>query len=50
MAFAANHQQTVGQKLYPLHREAWGQLLKLVHGLLAQGHPCEHVLERLMPA
>ena len=48
--FAANHQQTVGQKLYSLQREALGQLLKLVHGLFAPGHPCEHVLERLMPA
>jgi hypothetical protein len=49
-AFAANHQQTVGQKRYTLHRDAWGQLLQLVHGLFAQGHPCKHVLERLMPA
>src|SRR5574339_224483 len=49
-AFAANHQQTVGQKLYTLHRDALGQLLQLVHGLFAQGHPCAHVLERLMPA
>src|SRR5512143_940393 len=49
-AFAANHQQTVGQKLYTLQREALGQLLQLVHGLFVQGHPCEHVLERLMPA
>lgn len=48
--FAANHQQTVGQKLYTLHRQALGQLLQLVHGLFAHGHPCEHVLERLMPA
>lgn len=49
-AFAANHQQTVGQKLYPLQRAALGQLLQWVHGLFVQGHPCEHVLERLMPA
>jgi hypothetical protein len=49
-AFAANQQQTVGQKLYTLHRDALGQLLRLVHGLFAQGHPCEQVLERLMPA
>src|SRR5512135_3219478 len=48
--FAANHQQTIGQKLYTLQRESLGQLLRLVHGLFAQGHPCEHVLERLMPA
>jgi hypothetical protein len=27
-----------------------GQLLQLVHGLFAPGHPCEQVLERLMPA
>jgi hypothetical protein len=50
LAFAANHQQTIGQKLYTLQRDALGQLLKLVHGLFAQGHPCEQVLERLMPA
>jgi hypothetical protein len=50
LAFAANPQQTVGQKLSTLHRDALGQLLQLVHGLFAQGHPCEHVLERLMPA
>jgi hypothetical protein len=49
-AFAANRQPTVGQKLYTLHRDALGQLLRLVHGLFAQGHPCEQVLERLMPA
>jgi hypothetical protein len=47
---AVDHQQTVGQKLYTLHRDALGQLLRLVHGLFAQGHPCEQVLERLMPA
>lgn len=44
-AFAATHQQTVGQKLYTLQQEALGQLLQLVHGLFAQGHPCEQVLE-----
>src|SRR5512143_276952 len=49
-AFAEDDQQTVGQKLYTLTREALGQLLQLVHGLFVQGHPCEHVLERLMPA
>ena len=48
--FAANHQQTIGQKLYTLQRDALGQWLQLVHGLFAQAHPCEHVLERLMPA
>ena len=48
--FAANHLQTVGQKLYTLQRDALGQLLQLVQGLFAQGHPCEQVLERLMPA
>jgi hypothetical protein len=50
LAFAAHQQQTVGQKRYTLHRDALGQLLRLVHGLFAPGHPCEQVLERLMPA
>lgn len=43
-------QQTVGQKLHTLTRDALGQLLHLVQELFAQGQPYEHVLERLMPA
>lgn len=49
-AFAENHQQTVGQKLYTLTRNALEQVLQLAHGLFAHGYPCEYVLERLMPA
>lgn len=47
--FAAN-QQTSGQKLYALTREALQQLLQLVQGLFAQGQSCERVVELLMPA
>ena len=46
----AKHQQTVGQRLYSLTREAYQQLLHLVEGLFAQGRSCEQVLEVLMPA
>ena len=49
-AFAEDHQQTIGQKLYTLTREALGQVLQLVQGLFAQGQSYEYVLERLMPA
>ena len=49
-AFAGEHQQTVGQKLYTRTREALGQLLQLVQGLFRQGQSHAHVLERLMPA
>jgi hypothetical protein len=46
----ANEKQTVGQRLYSLTREAYQNLLHLVHGLFAQGRTCEQVLEVLMPA
>lgn len=46
----AQDQQTVGQKLYTLSREALGQLLQLVQGLFRQGQCCKQVLEVLMPA
>jgi hypothetical protein len=46
----AHNQQTVGQQLYSLTREAYLQMLHLVQGLFAQNHTCEHVLEVLMPA
>ena len=49
-AFAGEHQQTVGQKLHTLTREALGQLLHLVQGLFAQGQSYQQILERLMPA
>jgi hypothetical protein len=46
----AKDQQTVGQRLYSLTREAYQQLLHLVEGLFAQGRSCEQVLEVIMPA
>jgi hypothetical protein len=49
-AFAEDHQQTIGQKLYTLTREALGQLMRLAQGLFAQGQSYQQVLERLMPA
>jgi hypothetical protein len=49
-SFVNDHQQTLGQKLHTLTRDALGQLLHLVQGLFAQGQSYEHVLERLMPA
>jgi hypothetical protein len=49
-AFADDNQQTVGQKLYTLTRDALGQLVQLVQGLFAQGQSYQQVLERLMPA
>ena len=45
----AKDQQTVGQRLYSLTREAYQQLLHLVEGLFAQGRSCEQVLEVIMP-
>ena len=49
-AFAGDDPATVGQKLYTLTRQAFGQLLQLVQGLFRQGQSHAHVLERLMPA
>ena len=49
-AFAEDDQSTIGQKLYTLTRDALGQLLPWVPGLLVQGQSHEQVLERLMPA
>ena len=36
-SFVENHQQTIGQKLHTLTREALGQLLQLAQGLFGQG-------------
>lgn len=46
----ASVQQTIGQKLYALTREALQQLVQLVQGLFVQGQSCEQVVELLMPA
>jgi hypothetical protein len=46
----AHPQQTIGQRLYGLTREAYQQMLHFVRQLFAQGHTCEQVVEMLMPA
>jgi hypothetical protein len=46
----AHPQQTIGQRLYGLTREAYQQLLLFVQRLFVQGHTCEQVVEVLMPA
>jgi hypothetical protein len=46
----ARGEQSVGQKLYGLTREALQQLLALAQNLFALGRSAEHVLEVLMPA
>lgn len=46
----AHPQQTIGQRLYGLTREAYQQLLLFVQRLFGQGHTCEQVVEVLMPA
>jgi hypothetical protein len=46
----AQGQNTVGQRVRTIARDALHSLLKLVEQLFAQGHSCEHVLEVLMPA
>ncbi|AFY92719.1 hypothetical protein Cha6605_1564 [Chamaesiphon minutus PCC 6605] len=46
----AHNQQTIGQQLYSLTREAYLQMLHLVKGLFCQNRSCEQVLEVLMPA
>ena len=47
-SFAEDDQPTVGQKLHTLTRDALGQLLQWVQGLLVQGQSQEQDLERLM--
>ncbi|NEQ46764.1 MAG: hypothetical protein F6K00_25770 [Leptolyngbya sp. SIOISBB] len=49
-AFAQNHEQTIGQRLYTLGREAVQQLLEMTQGLLAQGESIAQIMEVLMPA
>ena len=41
---------TVGQKIRAITREALEGLLRFAAALLARGHKCEDILERLMPA
>ena len=49
LAFAQG-ENTVGQKVRAIAREAFQGLLQLVAQWLAQGHSCEHILDVLMPA
>jgi hypothetical protein len=46
----AHNQQTIGQRLYSLTREAYLQMLHLVQALFSHNRTCEQVLEVLMPA
>ncbi len=48
--FACNQQQTIGQRLYTLTREALLEILRLTQRLLEIGKTTEQVLEVLMPA
>jgi hypothetical protein len=47
---AQNHEQTIGQRLYTLGREALQQLLEVAQGLLAPGQSITQMMEVLMPA
>ena len=49
LKFAQEDEQTIGQKLYSLTREALQQLVEFVQGFLRQGHSVEQVLEVIMP-
>jgi len=46
----AQGQETVGQRVRTIARDAFHGLLRLVERLFAQGRSCEHILEVLMPA
>lgn len=48
--FAQDHEQTIGQRLYTLTREALQQVLNLTQVLLAQGQSVDQILEVMMPA
>ncbi|MDJ0592103.1 MAG: hypothetical protein QNJ72_19285 [Pleurocapsa sp. MO_226.B13] len=47
--FAPENEQTIGQRLYTLTREALHNLLELIQSLLLQGKSREQVLEVMMP-
>lgn len=47
--FAQDHEQTIGQRLYTLTREALQQVLNLTQALLAQGQSVDQILEVMMP-
>jgi hypothetical protein len=46
----AQGDNTIGQRVRTIAREALHSLRKLVEQLLAQGHSCEHILGVLMPS
>ena len=48
--FAQDHEQTIGQRLHTLTREALQQLLEMTQMLLMQGQSVEQILEVMMPA
>lgn len=48
--FVQPHEQTIGQRLYTLEREALHQLLEMTQRLLAQGQSVAQIMEVLMPA
>ncbi len=47
--FADNHEQTIGQRLYSLSREAVQQVVQFTQSLLHQGKSVEQIMEVLMP-
>jgi hypothetical protein len=49
-SFADNHEQTIGQRLYSLSREAVQQVVEFTQSLLHQGKSVEQIMEVLMPA
>lgn len=48
--FADHHEQSIGQHLYALSREAVQQVVELTQTLLHQGQSVEQIMEVLMPA
>ncbi len=48
--FADHHEQSIGQHLYSLSREAVQQVVALTQTLLTQGQSVEQIMEVLMPA
>ncbi len=47
--FADNHEQTIGQRLYSLSREAVQQVVEFTQSLMNQGQSVEQIMEVLMP-
>jgi uncharacterized protein YoaH (UPF0181 family) len=47
--FANHHEQTIGQRLYSLSREAVQQVVELTQSLMHQGKSVDQIMEVLMP-